>query len=144
MIFLYLFSYVLSLTGYLLGKAAHEELRELKTPVKYIINILIVIFYGVLTYLIGLDYYLIFFVVLFFIFLFSLKIKIFVEFHDLLLFAITFILMFTLFPKLVYLSLIPVIILFYRKSFEKFDIKKELYSFFIVILIYIFFLVFLN
>ena len=134
--FLYFFSYFLSFTGYLLGKATEEEHKEIKNYVRYIIEGLIFITYIIAFYLFRNSLIAFFFVVLLILKLLSFKFKIYnlKGFHNVLLFGFS---MLYFRGDYIYFSFLPLMAIFFEKSFLKFNWHREAYEFLFLIIVYI-------
>ncbi|MCA9495353.1 MAG: hypothetical protein KC589_00275 [Nanoarchaeota archaeon] len=137
-LYLYFLTYLLTLSGFLLGKATKEEHDEIKITVQSISILLISSFYLILFYL----FYntKIFFILLLFliIFLLSFKIKLFFPFHNILILALSFILLNSYYGG-DYLAFILIMIftMILFNSFKNFKFKEEIYSIILFGIIYV-------
>jgi hypothetical protein len=121
----YLVFYLLTLTGYLLGNATKEEHKELKKFITYFVDVLLVI-----TYL-GLFYFfkssLLLFLLAGNLILKMLSYKYpthhLKELHNIILLSVSSIVIITLYSEYFFLMIIPILIMFFEKSFEKFEYK---------------------
>jgi lysylphosphatidylglycerol synthetase-like protein (DUF2156 family) len=142
-LFLFLFSYIMTLSGFFLGKSTKEEHEEIKKYVRYCIFSLIIIYYIIFFYFLSIkiisSLIIVLSIVLFFTFLYSIKKnkEELLIIHNLVLFSYSFVIL----EKLEYIAyvLLLVFAIFFQKSLREFDIKEEIYSFSILIILILFF-----
>lgn len=137
---LYFSSFIISLSGFLLGKSTLEEHKEIKKIVFIFNDILRIIVLIILIYFTYNTKYIYIISILVLIYIFSLKLKILRELIDIILlgFSLSF------FYKIgdltnIYYSLIPLFIIIIDNSFKKFNLKEFIYSFIIYLIIFILF-----
>ena len=147
--FIYLFfaSYILTLSGYLLGKSTLEEHKEIKNKVLFSSEILLVVFTTIFAYLffkthLVLTGLIIFFTIQFIITKKILKNEDLVEFNFIIILAISLIGFFKYNIEKIYIILIIIISMILDKSLKEFNLKKEIYIIIIYAIIYfIYFLI---
>lgn len=138
----YTISYFLTYLGFLLGKATTEEHKEIKNIVFIYIDILLIIFYLFMFYLIGFNLNLIIFIISFILFLLSFKFKILRTLNDVFLFTITFCYFYLNKIDYLFLVLLPMFFLVLQNSFKKFDVKEVIYEVLILILVFMSYTIF--
>ncbi len=134
--FFLFFSYVLSWSGFLLGKSTIEEQNEVKKFARGFAFILILLFYVFLLYgFYGFsEFYL--FVLMCFVFVFGwFEFNLIEHFHNVVLLALSFV-----FLNDFGLSLYPILGLVFSmtliNSFKKFNLKEEVYSLILLCIVY--------
>jgi len=142
-IIIYLFSYFLTYFGYILKKdeSIKEELPELKTPLRYIIHALTIITYASLLYFYPNKILVITTIVILIILKILSEYKKFIkDIHNLILFGTTLIYTFKFNPEYIYISLLPMFILFFENSLtKKLNLKIESYKLLLILIILIIF-----
>lgn len=136
MFYQYFLSYFLLYFGFLLGKSTQEEHNEIKRYVLVVSNFLKFIFYGVLFYFsIGFNI-LYLFLLLFVLYVLSLAVKNddAMKFHDIFLFGISFLF---LEGNVLFFLIFLIAALVFENSFRKFEIKEEIYSIVLYLIIYV-------
>ncbi len=121
----YIIFYFLTLTGHLLGKATLEEHAELKKFINYFVDVLLVITYLLLFYFFRSSILLFLLAANLILKMLSYKypnhhIK---ELHNMILLSVSSIVMITLYSDYFFVMIIPIMIIFFEKSFETFNIK---------------------
>lgn len=141
MIFLFLFSYVLSLSGFLLGKSTFEEHKEIKKYVLGFSEFLKISFFFVLLYFFGNSKVLIFVILLicFYIGVRFVDTWHFKKFFGIIFLASSYLLFEMFFSDYLWLVLILIFVLVFENSFEKFDFKIEFLSFSVYFGVYVVF-----
>ncbi|MDA3855987.1 MAG: hypothetical protein PF569_07000 [Candidatus Woesearchaeota archaeon] len=124
--------------GFLLGKSTKEEHDEIKRYVLILSNLLKVIFYGVLFYFsLSLNIiYLFFALFLLYVLSLTLKNKDTMKFHDIVLLGFSFLF---LQNNGLFLLIIFIASLVFENSFIEFDVKEEIYSFVLYVIVYVLF-----
>ena len=149
-IIIYFTSYLLTLCGYLLGRATKEEHKEIKKNVNYATNMIIIVTYISLFYVFrdNLLYILILcaFAILKLILvsykkhlnnIHNINLN---DIHNVGLFAITLTFCYKKFYfDEIYLALLPMLVLILKNSFHEFKIKKEIHKVIIAIIFLIIF-----
>ncbi len=133
----YIFSYFLTLLGFLLGKSTLEEHIEIKKTTLILVDILTLFLYLGLFYLIGFNFNLIIFILSFILFGFSFKFDLIKPLHDVFLFAIVFNFFYLNNFGFIYLVLFPMFFLVVQNSFDKFNFRELFYEILILILVFI-------
>lgn len=146
---LYLITYLLSYFGFLLKNWAKEELKELKKNILNFNIYLRYLFLLIMSFLfykniILVSFYLIFLIFLFFLFKIKSLSSILLDFYDIFVFSISFIVLYSYNYDCLFFILIYVFILFIKNSFSQFNIKEKIYEFVFYFLIYLFYLIFSN
>ena len=130
-IIIYFTSYILTLCGYLLGRATKEEHKEIKKYVNYAIDIIIVVTYISLFYVFrdNLLYIFILCILAILKMVSAFYKKYLNNIHNIGLFAVTLILCYknSYFDE-IYLALLPMLVLIFENSFHKFKIEEEIYK----------------
>lgn len=132
-------SYILTLSGYLLGKSTKEEHSEIKSKILFFRDVLVYVFYLSMFYVFRDSVWIFFIIILLFLFLLGRYVrKEIKEFHDIAVFS-ALILLFNLEFEHLYLFILIVWTLILEKSLENFIIKKEIYSLVALAIIYFIF-----
>lgn len=135
----YFISYILTLSGYLLGKSTTEEHKEIKKFILIARDSLILIFYILLLLIFHDSLWSIYFIILFIFFFvgknYKDEIK---EFHEIISFS-SFILLENIKSEYSYIIIILIWALILEKSLEKFVLKKEIYSLVVLAIVYFIF-----
>lgn len=141
-IFTYFFSYFLTYSGFLLGRATVEEHLEIKKYVDIIKEILLIITYLSLFYIFSNN------AIYLFIFALLIVLKIYTHYnknlfsdiHDVALFGISLVLFHkNLYIDEIYFTVLPIIILIFDNSYHKFHIKREGFKLLIAAIILVLF-----
>ena len=140
MITTFFFSYILSYFGFLLGKATDEEHEEIKNYVNYFIDLLTFITYVIMFYYFFREAYVMFLFILLLAFrIYYKRNNLMIIIHNLILYSFTFTFLNKFQFEAVYIALIPLLIIIFNKSFDKFHLKKEIYYLFLVFTIHLVF-----
>lgn len=137
----YFFAYLLSMLGYFLGKATDEEHNEIRRFVNIFKEIIVIITYLALFYLFNSS------TILFLlcgnlvlkILSFKFKKHYLVEIHNILLLAISIVTLNQFNKEYLFLAILPILVLFLDKSFDKFEFKFESYQIIFYSIIYFLF-----
>lgn len=142
-IFLYFFTYILALCGYLLGNATKEEHKEIKPIIfRFSESFLIIFYLFSLKFLYGHNILLVILAILLLFFIIAknaLKLEDLKEFYYILILAISLIAYYKYNIENIHYVLLIIISMILDKSMKKFIFRKELYSIIMYGLVYFFY-----
>lgn len=133
--------YFLTQLGYFLGNITKEEHKELKKFIDISVIILINIVYAIFIYLYFNSKYIYFILILYFIYITSIKKEILKPFHNILLLVISFSIL-NLKIDYKYILIIIVFAIMLENSFNKINYKQSFYEIVILLIVYFIFSIF--
>ena len=125
----YFLIYFLTYLGFVLRRVASYEYNEIARFVKSIVIITTLSFYGALIYLIGrFDGALLIVLMIFFLYAKLGDSRTLLRIHNVIMYGVSFFILQSLLPSLIYLIFIPTFLITIEKAFSTFHIKYELMS----------------
>lgn len=136
MFYLFLFSYVLTLFGFLLGKSTKEEKEEIEFFVKKFVRALTLFVFALLIYFLLRSLLLILLTLMIGIYLLTFKYPLLKDIHLIVFFVFGFS-FFTKILEMPYLAVLPIFVLFFENSMKKFRLKEQVFIFGTMLLFYL-------
>lgn len=134
----YFLAYILSLLGYFLGNATDEEHKEIKKFVNIFKDLLVIVTYLLLFYVFNSSVFLFILAANLILKLLSFKFHNYylTQIHNIIFLGLSILILNKFHNEYLFLAILPILILFFDKSFDKFNLKLELYQMTFYLLLY--------